>query len=457
MRPPLLRLSTILSALSYALDLTEGHPRGHSARSCLIGMRLAEVLGLPPAERSDLFYALLMKDAGCSSNAARVYQLFGGDDRIAKHALWLRDWRKVREQAAYVLECVEPQGRVIDRLKKLAGLALAGSANRRQVFEVRCDRGADIAHAMGFTPATAAAIRSMDEHWDGGGLPAGLRGEAIPLLARIVGIAQVAEIFGSQGGPDAASRVVRERRGTWFAPELVSAFAEVQRDTALWAWFGPEAADRADLDEAVGGVEPQDRVIAGDDARLDAIAAAFAWVIDAKSPYTYQHSERVAEAAVAIGSALGLDGAAVRELRWAALLHDIGKLSVPNRILDKAGTLTADEWEVIRLHPYYTYRILERVPVFGALAFDASAHHERMDGRGYYRNLTADGLSRRARILAVADVFDALAADRPYRKGMPPERVGAILREESGPGLCPDCVGAALDVSDALWARRLDA
>src|SRR6185503_371508 len=132
--------------------------------------------------------------------------------------------------------------------------------------------------------------------------------------------------------------------------------------------------------------------------------------------------------------------------RRAGLLHDIGKLSVPNRILDKPGKLTPREWEVVKLHPYYTYQILERVPVFGELAFDASAHHERLDGRGYFRNLPAAQLSLQARILAAADQLDALSAERPYRGQLPRERVVAILREERGTGLCAECVDAAVHV-----------
>src|SRR5205814_10175919 len=176
------------------------------------------------------------------------------------------------------------------------------------------------------------------------------------------------------------------------------------------------------------------------------IAVAFAWVIDAKSPFTYHHSERVADFAVAIGRQLGLDEQGVVRLRRAALLHDIGKLSVPNRILDKPGKLTPSEWEVIKLHPYYTHQILQRVPVFGELAFDASAHHERMDGRGYFRNLPADMLSPPARILACADQLDALSAERPYRGKLPPEKVLSIMREERGTGLWPE----AVDVIDKV-------
>src|SRR5688500_10262545 len=136
------KLSTVLSAMSYALDLTEGQPQGHAARSCLIGMRVAEVLRLSPDERSDLFYALLMKDAGCSSNAARVSQLFGGDDQVAKRGLWERDWRRWPEKIKYALEYTEPDGSVLERLRRFARLAAAGPSTQRELFEIRCDRGA---------------------------------------------------------------------------------------------------------------------------------------------------------------------------------------------------------------------------------------------------------------------------------------------------------------------------
>ena len=105
-------VSSILSALSYALDLTEGHPRGHSARSCLIGMALGRVVCLSPQEQQDLFYALLMKDAGCSSNVDRVFKVFGGDDQAAKRGAWEQDWRTLRGKASYALKFAEPGGSI---------------------------------------------------------------------------------------------------------------------------------------------------------------------------------------------------------------------------------------------------------------------------------------------------------------------------------------------------------
>ncbi len=181
-----------------------------------------------------------------------------------------------------------------------------------------------------------------------------------------------------------------------------------------------------------------------DQQQLDTIAEAFAAVIDAKSPYTHEHSQRVSGLAVSIGKRLGVKGHALVRLRRAALLHDIGKLGVPNRILDKRGSLTPAEWKVIHRHPQFTFEILDRVPLFREFAYDASCHHERLDGSGYFRQLAGRAISQTARILAVADVVDALAAARPYRAGLPTPQIVDMLRAERGRTLCGDCVDAAV-------------
>jgi HD-GYP domain-containing protein (c-di-GMP phosphodiesterase class II) len=129
-------------------------------------------------------------------------------------------------------------------------------------------------------------------------------------------------------------------------------------------------------------------------------------------------------------------------IRRAGLLHDIGKLSVPNRILDKPGTLDPEEWEIVKQHPHFSYEILARVPIFSDFAYDASCHHERIDGRGYYRGVNGEALSLHARILAAADIFDALAAARPYRAALPLDQVMTIIGEGRGAQLCPDTVDA---------------
>lgn len=433
-------MSEVLSGLSAALDITEGHPRGHAARTCLIAMRIADALRLAPGDQSDLFYAALLKDAGCSANAERVYQMFGGpDEHQTKRAVWLRDWRKLDQKVRYALEWVEPEGDFLARVRQFLKLAATGLSGERELFEIRCARSAAIARALGMSEPTAQAVHAMDEHWDGGGHPAGLKGEAIPLAARIIGLAQVVEIFWGVAGPERALEMAEQRRGRWFDPELVDCLSAISAPS-LWA-----SLESADLNAAVAAAEPAERVIEATDDRLDQIATAFAWIIDAKSSFTFEHSDRVSALATGAAARLGYGPAALTRLRRAALLHDIGKLAVPNAILDKPGKLTAAEWAVVKQHPAQTLHVLRQAPVFRELADDAANHHERLDGLGYHRGLTGEHLTPAARLLAVADVTDALMSARPYRDAMPVERVLAHLEEGRGSQFCPDCVTAMVE------------
>ena len=429
-----IRLSEVVGALSYALDLTEGEPPGHALRSCLIGMRLAQELGLDATTRSDLFYALLLKDAGCSANSARMAALFGADDQFAKRTSKRVDWSGRLPAFMWSLRTVAPDGGLRDRGRRLKAIKNEGEVTRR-LMQARCDRGAEIALLIGLSTETAEAIRALDEHWDGRGQPRGLRGEEIPLLARIVCLAQTLEIFHAAGDVRAAWGMARKRSGGWFDPGLVDTFGLCLRDVAFWESL-------ADAD--IAPWEPDDRLLHADSSRLDRIAIAFAGVIDAKSPWTYRHSDRASMIAASVASKLGVDAATVSDVRRAALLHDIGKLAVSNRILDKRGKLNAAELAVVREHPLVTAQILERVPGFRPLAALASAHHERLDGRGYPRGLTADALDVPMRVLAVADVYEAVTSERPYRAAMSSEQALEILRAEA-PARLDAAVVAALE------------
>jgi putative nucleotidyltransferase with HDIG domain len=369
-------LGDILTGLSHALDITEGHPRGHTARSCLIGMRLADLVGITGRHRTDLFYALLLKDAGCAS----------------------------------------PSG--------------------------RRERGANVARRLGLSEATASAITTMDEHWDGGGAPQGLRGHDIPILGRVIGVAQTVEVFSREQNAMLALDLVERQSGTWFDPDLVHALRTLVADHAFWQLLLTQ-----DAQILVAGVGPTESAITADAARLDDIAEAFASLIDAKSPYTSEHSRRVATLAVEIAKRLGFSNAQLVRIRRAALLHDIGKLGVPNSILDKPSKLTQEEWSIIRQHPAHTLNILRAVPGFRDFAFDAACHHEKLDGSGYHRGYTAERLTPTARALAVADIADALLADRPYRPSMDPSEALRILRDDSANGkLCPASAAAVADI-----------
>ena len=410
-----IRLSEVISALSYALDVTEGQPMGHAVRSCAIGMRIGEEIGLAPEERSSLFYALLLKDAGCSSNAARLSTLFGADDLELKRSRKLIDHHRPGASLRHLLRH--------GRTRRLAAIARSGADGVREMTELRCERGADIARMIELSESTADAIRSLDEHWDGAGYPYGLAGDSIPLFGRILCLAQTAEVFFGVGGPRAALDVAGERRGTWFDPMLVDAVGVLERDGAFWASLA--APD-------VQVVEPTDRVERADADRMDRVAEAFASIVDAKSPFTARHSAGVAEIADGIAATLGLDDATRGLLRRAALLHDIGKLGVSNLILDKPGSLTRGEWGSVRRHPRLSLVILRGVPALADVARLAVMHHERLDGSGYPYGMTASELDLPARILQVADVAEALTAERPYRPALPVDEVLAIMRADAG-------------------------
>jgi putative nucleotidyltransferase with HDIG domain len=431
-------LSEVLSALSYALDLTEGASAGHTLRTCLIGIRIAEEAGVSADHRSALYYAILLKDAGCSSNAGRMASLFGSDDQWVKPRMKLVDWHQRLRLALVTAGTVARDRSLTDKIRQFVAIARSADMTR-ELIRIRCDRGAEIARQLGFPDETADAIRSLDEHWCGLGYARGLAGEGIPLLARIALLAQTVEAFAERGGRRAALRVVRQRSGTWFDPALVRLVEGWARDDRWWEIL------RSDVTAAVAAAEPRDRVVQVDEEGFDGVCRAFADIIDAKSPFTYRHSSRVAERARAVAAQLGFHAAEQRRIYRAGLLHDIGKLGVSNAILDKNGPMTPEERALMERHPRFTLEILERVSAFAGFARTAALHHEKLDGSGYPFQLRADDLDLPCRILVVCDIHDALTSDRPYRTGMTEAAARAILESERDTRLCPTAL-------DALYA-----
>jgi putative nucleotidyltransferase with HDIG domain len=430
----------LIGALSYALDLTEGQPMGHSLRSCLLGMRIAREIGLDLQSQSDTYYALLLKDAGCSSNSSRLFQILVADEIRAKRDVKLTDWTRTGwESLQYALTHVAVGRPFLERVATLCRVAAKQQQESCELVKIRCERGASIARRIGFNEQIAAAIHSLDEHYNGGGYPDGLRGNQIPMGARIALLSQTLEVFWRERGEASALEVIAKRSRRWFDPALVRAAQSLAARGELFVGL-----DAPDLLAQVERMEPLPLKMQLDDHQVERICLAFAEIIDAKTPFTFRHSNGVAAAATRIATTLGMTPDEVTLMRRSALLHDIGKLSVPNSILEKPAKLDADEWEVVKKHPHYSHQILSRIPGFANLAEIAANHHERLDGRGYYRNFSAEQLSVYDRIIAVADVYDALAAERPYREALPPETVFGIMSKDAPRALDPEVLEALM-------------
>ena len=447
-----LSFAEIISALSFAVDLTEGAVPGHAVRSCILGMRIGRELKLSLTELVSLYYALLLKDTGCSNNAARMCEIVGGNERAVKNGAKLVDWTKPHKPSVETMKLlwreVLPGAPSWKKTMRILQIGLSQNRNNAEMIKLRCERGAQIARKLGLSAETAEAIHGLDEHWNGMGYPDRLRGKEIPQLARILAVAQHLDLFACERSPAMAVQTLCERSGVWFDPALVKIVQNLDREGRLWSSCLP-TDEVESVRQLALGMEP----FPGSGIRLgvqhdeiDNICEAFAAVVDAKSPFTYRHSVGVAEVAREIAIALELPRAK-RQLIWrAALLHDLGKLAVPNTILDKPGKLTAEEFAIVKEHPRLSREILGRVKPFYEMAEIAGAHHERLDGTGYPDNRCAEDLSLEAKLVAVADFYRALVEDRPYRAGMTHQEAMAILRTAS---LDLPCVNAL----DQAWQR----
>ena len=449
---PPVGVADVVTALSHALDLSTGRPEGHSVRTYLLGMRIGQEIGLTPYHQHNLYYALLLKDGGCSSNASKLAYILSSDRLQAKQDVRRIDWtHRSLQSFQRALAGIAPARPFRERVDTLLQMRTNQKKRARAVTRVGSESGAEMARLMGLSERTAEAIASLDEHWDGQGNPEGLDGTEIPLLSRIMLLAQTLEVCFATCGSDAALEVVKERSRRWFDPDLVKAAFSLNRRGALWTDVMSDEVSSLVLRQ-----EPFRMMLREGHTTLDSICKAFAQIVDAKSPFTSTHSNGVANAAVAIARTFGLNSDRVLFLRHAALLHDIGQLAVPNSILIKPGKPSEAEWNILRRHPFHTWNILRRIPGFEDLAEVAASHHEKLDGSGYCRGLAAPQLTLEARILAVADTFAALSAKRPYRDAMPLEMAFETLRQQTPHALDESCIYALEQSGFALDQTYVD-
>jgi HD-GYP domain-containing protein (c-di-GMP phosphodiesterase class II) len=329
------------------------------------------------------------------------------------------------------------------RARTVARFLTVGPRKGREATASACEVGVSLARRLGLSDGVAAGLDQVYERWDGRGGPAGTAGEAVGLAARITHVADIAGIVHLEAGADAARAEVARRRGGHFDPAVADTFCADAGDVLA-------GLDEDDALEAALASEPAPRA-AFPRAELERFCAAFGDFADLKSPWTLGHSARVAR----LAGAAAADAGEREPLVLAGHVHDLGRAAVPNGIWDKPGPLRAAEWERVRLHAYYTERILARTPSFAPLAPLAGAHHERLDGSGYHRGLSGGAISRPMRVLAAADAYAAMTAARPHRPALDERDAARALRAEAAGGrLCGDAVEAVLEAAGHAPSRR---
>ncbi|MGN6564289.1 MAG: HD domain-containing phosphohydrolase [Thermomicrobiales bacterium] len=432
--PGYFRTADLFSALSLAADLAIGVSDEHAVRSCYIAMRIADALRLSPEERADLYYAELLMDAGCTAWTSQMAAFVAGDEIVARREMvFFTDSRNPVEQFNWMREYVAVGAPAPTRARRMLGAALHGQEFTREGMRNTCEVAQHFARRLGMPETVQAALLSIYEQWDGSG-PLGNRGEAIPIISRIVYMTSFLEAFHHLGGPAAAIRLARQRQGSAFDPAVVEAFLASSADRDFWAGLEQES-----VWATVMALEPDSPYCFLPEARLDDVALAFADFADLKAPHLTGHSRRVADLAERVARRMALPESEITTIRRAALMHDLGLVAVPSFTLEKpTERLTPAEWERVRLHPYYAERILSRVPALAPFVPLVAAHHECPDGRGYHRGLTLAQIPTGARIIAVADRFDDYTHDLP---GQPAIEEGAALTqlgEVAGHGVCAD-------------------
>lgn len=417
---PPVATSEMLAAFSMALDLAEGRQKGHALRVCYIASALARQLGMTLAQRSAVFYSALLHDAGVPHASETVKHL-----------------PRLYEQELFASAPLQGP----DILAARVGVSYLGPIT--DAFHEHAYQGASAAAALGLPPSVAEAILCHHERHDGSGYPLGLSGSEVPIIARVVGVADYADgLLANESSPLMARRRMieglREQAGRAFHPQVVDSLVNVTRGDEFWLDFhnfGLPAliVEFGDIDGST--LNP---------AGMVRLASTFAGIVDAKAAYKRGHSRRVAGYASAVAEQMGFADDHARAIEVAALLHDIGMLRVPSRIIDKPEILTVQEMSILHEHPGESASIVGAIPGWGHIAAWTAAHHERLDGRGYPDQLSGSEIPIEARILALADVYGALTADRPHRAAHRPAAALAIMRGMIGQNIDPE-VFAAFD------------
>jgi HD-GYP domain-containing protein (c-di-GMP phosphodiesterase class II) len=440
-----IRAADVVGTLSLATDLGTGQPLEHALRTAVLAVRLGELAGASAQELADTYYVALLHASGCTSNGHESLQLYD-DDITYRAAFFLIDPTNPAEVLAFYKANIGA-GRPPEVRDALIEGAIANAGPRaREAFATMCEVAQRFAGWLDLGSSVQESLEYVFARWDGRGFP-DTSGDALPLPIRLLHVARDISLFLSAAGPDEARAVIERRTDAAYDPRL--ARLAVQNFADLLAEL-----DEARMWEQALESEPfPKRWIAGE--QVDAAFGAIAALTGLKSPWIREHSTNVADLAEAAAWRMGLPAGSVTLVRRAALAHDLGRVGVSNAIWEKAGPLGFGEWERVRLHPHFTERAFAQSSTLAPIGMLAGSHHERLDGSGYHRGTTGQGLDQPARILAAADCYGAMREARPYREALDAPTAEAELQREAKEGrLDPDAVDAVLAAAGHRVSER---
>lgn len=433
----MLRLLALLGSLSLATDLGTGAPLEESLKRCVVATRLARLLGCAEDEVRDVVYVSLLQHVGCTAYGHEFGRLWGDD--IGVNRMGLLTYFADPKDAVRTFMPGMAVRTGTSRVRAYAKGIVFGSRAGARAQRATCEVARSAARRLGLSQRVADSLFQTQAWWNGGGYPH-VVGDGLALAMRITHVAHTAVLFHMYEGPDRAVAEVGRRSGGYLDPAIVSTFRTHGRRLL-------DDLTGIDTYQCVLDAEP-DPVRRVAEPAVEEVARVFGDLVDLKTPALHGHSAGVAALAARASRELGFDDGSARILRIAGHLHDLGRVSVPSGVWDKPGPLTAAERDQVRLHPYYSERILARVPGLEEAATLAGRHHERCDGSGYHRGVTGAQLSMPARLLATADAYRALVEQRPYRRALPAPRAADALRAKASAGaLDGDAVAAVLAAS----------
>lgn len=406
------RLGELSAATSLFTDLGTGQPVDHGLRTCLVSVRLADVMDLGLETRREVFFVALLRFLGCTADSYQMAGLFDDDDLGVLSGMADVTMGSPWEELAGLARTAAGTVGFPGSLRTLAS-ALLDTRGKERLLEAHCEVASRLADDMGLPSNVSAALDKGYARWDGRGVPRGLGGDDVPMSIRVSVVARDLELWGRQLGPTKAGEVLMKRRGRAYDPAVV--------DAALG--MGIERLRRCDDDlwEVVVGLEPSPRIFVTGPEGVRRALRALGDFADLKVPAFTGHSRRVERVVVAAARSRGLDSSETEQLACAASVHDLGVVATPTRVWRRADMSPAD-LEQARLHPMWSERLLKRVGGLEMIAGLAGRHHERSDGTGYPSGLSGD-LGRSAGLLACVELYDETA-----RRGRDTDDVAEEMR-----------------------------